>query len=177
MIIYKVCTYERVEVSRHVDVDNCFLQLSPSNTGGPGGPRRTNWTAWYTKHAGLHWHVGDPGGPAHLDRLFGTLPASRSSPVSDEYEQYVQTFTLADEKYKFAPLIWWKENEKKYPNLSRMPSDLLSIPSMSAETERSFSSAGKMVSPLRTRLDRRTIGMAQSMRSWSREGIVLPSWQ
>lgn len=63
-----------------------------------------------------------------------------------------------------------------YPNLSRMASDLLSIPTMSAETERSFSSAGKMVSPLRTRLDRHTIGMAQSMRSWSREGIVLPSW-
>ena len=48
MIVYKVCTYERVEVSRHVDVDNCFLHLSPNNTGGPGGP-------------------------AHLDRLFGTL--------------------------------------------------------------------------------------------------------
>ena len=50
----------------------------------------------------------------------------------------------------------------EYPNLSRMASDLLStgIPTMSAETERSFSSAGKMVSPLRTRLDRHTIGMA-----------------
>lgn len=29
----------------------------------------------------------------------------------------------------------------EYPNLSRMASDLLSIPTMSAETERSFSSA------------------------------------
>lgn len=65
----------------------------------------------------------------------------------------------------------------EYPNLSRMASDLLSIPTMSAETERSFSSAGKMVTPLRTRLDRHTIGMAQSMRSWSREGIVPPLWQ
>lgn len=65
----------------------------------------------------------------------------------------------------------------EYPNLCRMATDLLSIPTMSAETERSFSSAGKMVSPWRTRLDRHTIGMAQSMRSWSREDIVLPSWQ
>lgn len=63
----------------------------------------------------------------------------------------------------------------QYPNLSRMATDLLSIPTMSAETERSFSSAGKMVSAVRSRLDRHTIGMAQSLRSWCREGIILPS--
>ncbi|KAJ3499546.1 hypothetical protein NLG97_g234 [Lecanicillium saksenae] len=117
-------------------------------------------------------------GKHNRSRLNGAVQsASHSDPVYDEWEQYFRTFTPADEKYQLAPLLWWKENEMKYPRLSRMASDLLSIPSMSAETERSFSSAGRMVSPLRTRLDRHTIGMAQSMRSWSREGIVLPSWQ
>lgn len=104
--------------------------------------------------------------------------ASRSSPqVLDEYERYSQTFVPAADEYQFKPFSWWQEHEMEYPNLSRMASDLLSIPTMSAETERSFSSAGKMVTPLRTRLDRHTIGMAQSMRSWSREGIVPPLWQ
>lgn len=111
---------------------------------------------------------------AHPDGRAGD--PSQRRPALDEYERYIQTFTPADDKYQFSPLSWWKEHEMEYPNLSRMASDLLSIPTMSAETERSFSSAGKMVSPLRTRLDRHTIGMAQSMRSWSREGIVLPSW-
>jgi len=113
----------------------------------------------------------------HKRRLLNTAaPYLSESPAADEFDRYFQTFTPADDKYQFAPLLWWKENEMKYPNLSRMASDLLSIPSMSAETERSFSSAGKMVSPLRTRLDRHTIGMAQSMRSWSREGVILLSW-
>jgi hypothetical protein len=98
-----------------------------------------------------------------------------SAPL-DEYERYMQTFTPADDRYQFSPICWWREHQVEYPNLSRMATDLLSIPTMSAETERSFSSAGKMVSSLRTRLDRHTIGMAQGLRSWSREGIVLPSW-
>ena len=112
---------------------------------------------------------------AHPER--NSWAPAQQHPELDEYERYIQTFTHADDKYQFKALCWWQEHEKEYPNLSRMASDLLSIPTMSVETERSFSSAGKMVSPLRTRLDRHTIGMAQSMRSWSHEGIVLPSWQ
>jgi hypothetical protein len=49
---------------------------------------------------------------------------------------------------------------------------LLSIPPMSVECERLFSVAGQMLSPLRTRLDVSTIGMAQTLRSWVRNGLV-----
>ena len=81
-------------------------------------------------------------------------------PALDEYERYIHTFTPADDKYQFSPLSWWQEHQMKYPNLSQMAFDLLSIPTISAETERSFSSAGKMVSPFRTRLDRYLISDA-----------------
>jgi hypothetical protein len=53
-----------------------------------------------------------------------------------------------------------------------MASDVLSIPAMSAEPERGFSSAGRMVSPLRSKLDSLTIHMAQCIRSWVQEGIL-----
>jgi hypothetical protein len=43
---------------------------------------------------------------------------------------------------------------------------------MSVECERLFSVAGQMLSPLRTRLDVSTIGMAQTLRSWVRNGLV-----
>ncbi|EGU72619.1 hypothetical protein FOXB_16871 [Fusarium oxysporum f. sp. conglutinans Fo5176] len=66
-------------------------------------------------------------------------------PALDEYERYIHTFTPADDKYQFSPLSWWQEHQMKYPNLSQMAFDLLSIPTISAETERSFSSAGKML--------------------------------
>lgn len=41
-------------------------------------------------------------------------------------------------------LIWWKEREVRYPRLSQMAVDLLTIPAMSSECERVFSS-GKLI--------------------------------
>jgi hypothetical protein len=53
-----------------------------------------------------------------------------------------------------------------------MALDLLSVPSMSAECERLFGVAEQMVPPLRTRLEASTIGIAQTLRSWVRNGLV-----
>jgi hypothetical protein len=52
-----------------------------------------------------------------------------------------------------------------------MAVDMLTIPSSSAESERTFSSAGRMMAPLRNRMRRETVAMAQCIRSWSRAGI------
>ncbi|OAQ63986.1 transposase [Purpureocillium lilacinum] len=52
-----------------------------------------------------------------------------SAPV-DEYERYLHNFAPADDKYQFNPLSWWRENEMQYPNLARMATDLLSIPTI-----------------------------------------------
>ncbi|KAM5529192.1 hAT family dimerization domain protein [Fusarium oxysporum f. sp. phaseoli] len=49
-----------------------------------------------------------------------------------------------------------------------MALDVLSIPPMSAECERLFSIAGKMVSPLRTRLEASTVGITQILRPRTR---------
>ena len=75
-----------------------------------------------------------------------------------EYERYCWTWKRADPQlYRENPYLWWKANEKEYPRLSRMASDVLSIPTMSAQTEREFSSCGRIVSVLRTRLDRSAV--------------------
>jgi hypothetical protein len=60
----------------------------------------------------------------------------------------------------------------QFPCLSVMATDYLSIPAMTAETERQFNSCGTMLSPLRNRLDRYMVGYAQSLRSWHKEGII-----
>ncbi|KAM4062380.1 hypothetical protein HRG_012123 [Hirsutella rhossiliensis] len=52
---------------------------------------------------------------------------------------------------------------------------MLTIPSTSAESERTFSSAGRMTAPLRSRLRREIVAMAQCIRSWSKAGIYTPS--
>ena len=46
------------------------------------------------------------------------------------------------------------------------------IQPMSAECERLFSAAGRMVTPLRSRLDANTIGMTQTLRSWLQAGLI-----
>ena len=70
------------------------------------------------------------------------------------------------------PLEYWHERRRRFPRLSRMALDFLTIQAMSAECERLFSAAGRMVTPLRSRLDADMIGMCQVLRSWLREGVI-----
>jgi hypothetical protein len=53
-----------------------------------------------------------------------------------------------------------------------MALDFLTIQPMSAECERLFSAAGKMVSGLRTNLDAEIIAICQVLRSWYRAGLI-----
>jgi len=53
-----------------------------------------------------------------------------------------------------------------------MALDFLTIQPMSAECERLFSAAGKMISGLRTNLDAEIIAICQVLRSWYRAGLI-----
>jgi hypothetical protein len=70
------------------------------------------------------------------------------------------------------PIAYWHERRRRYPRLSRMALDFLTIQPMSAECERLFAAAGRMVTALRSRLDADIIGMCQVLRSWLRAGVI-----
>ena len=70
------------------------------------------------------------------------------------------------------PYEYWHRKRFKYPKLSRMALDLLTVPPMSAECERLFSTAGLMVTKIRNRLEASTIGLCQTLRSWLRVGLI-----
>lgn len=53
-----------------------------------------------------------------------------------------------------------------------MAIDVLSIPAMDTECERTLSAAGCMVSAKRSRLDASTIAVTQTVRSWLRAGLL-----
>lgn len=55
------------------------------------------------------------------------------------------------------PLLWWKLNEIKYPNIARVARKILAIPATSASSERVFSTAGQVLSILRSRLSPGTV--------------------
>ena len=92
----------------------------------------------------------------------------------DEYERWRQHHPNSDTKVE-NPLEYWYNKRSEYPRLAQMAMEILSIPPMSAECERLFSSSGIMVTPLRSRLEAITIGLAQTLRSWLKAGVVRDS--
>ena len=60
---------------------------------------------------------------------------------------------LQDHDGKFScPLMWWKNNQKKYNIISKLALRLLCIPATSAPAERVFSVAGLTIAKDRARL-------------------------
>ena len=68
-----------------------------------------------------------------------------TSPVG-EMDRYFTEPTLPR---KESPLTWWKNNATRFPCLSQVAHSLLNIPATSTPSERGFSAAGLIVSPLR----------------------------
>ena len=86
-------------------------------------------------------------------------------------------------KYLLAPIVpevtdprsWWLEptQKKSYPALSVMALDVLSIPAMSAEPERLFSSAKISITDRRNRLGIESIEAIECLKSWFSKGSTM----
>jgi len=75
--------------------------------------------------------------------------------------------------YESRPLAWWKEvDDARYPTLARLAYDLFVVPGMSAECERDFSRAKKMVTEERHSLRGDIIEAEQCLKSWLISRIV-----
>lgn len=57
------------------------------------------------------------------------------------------------------PLLWWKNNEAKFPNLAKIAKKYLGIPATSVPSERLFSKAGELVSKKRNRLKPKNVDL------------------
>jgi hAT family C-terminal dimerisation region len=70
-----------------------------------------------------------------------------------EYEPTADGWKHVTKTFMDCPLRWWRERgESLYPTLAPMAYDLLSIPAMSSECERIFSSTKKMITEERYQL-------------------------
>jgi hypothetical protein len=83
----------------------------------------------------------------------------------DEYEEYINLPPKPCE----APLEWWKAHREEYPRLSKMALDLFSIPMMSAECERVFSSSKTLITERRNGLKEDIIEACTLLRYWIKE--------
>lgn len=67
---------------------------------------------------------------------------------------------------------YWKARESEWPHLARMAYDFLSIPAMSSECERVFSSCAKITSPESSRLSGKSLWHHECLKNWQRRGAI-----
>jgi hypothetical protein len=73
-------------------------------------------------------------------------------------------------------LSFWKTKRHSYPRLAVMALEILSVPAMSAEVERVFSSGKLTLSDQRARLDSEIVEALEYLRHWNAAGIIA-SWE
>ena len=81
----------------------------------------------------------------------------KASAVEDEYTRYTKYWDPAEWQFIEDIIEWWRDHVTEFPILSRMAFDILSIPGMSAEVERIFSAAGRLITDARSCLKDDTI--------------------
>jgi hypothetical protein len=69
-------------------------------------------------------------------------------------------------------LQWWRKHATDYPIISKMAFDLFSIPAMSAECERVFSQAKKLITDERNRLGHDTVQADLCQKHWLNSGLI-----
>jgi hypothetical protein len=68
---------------------------------------------------------------------------------------------------------YWIDLAPKYPNLSRLAIDILTIPASSCECERLFSELGDLLKPKRRKIGAKLLAALQLIRSWVRRGFTV----
>ena len=87
---------------------------------------------------------------------------------ADEFDDYAGTPTFMTDD----AIGWWKLQRDRYPKLSRMAFDLLAIPAMSDECERTFSRAGYAINSRRSMLGCDMIEAGECLKSWYHRGAI-----
>lgn len=110
--------------------------------------------------------LGGDSQPDEYDLLAQELDVI--GPAMSELDEYKCFITQTPIAIDCAPLSWWlrEEQSQRYPRLSKMAIDILSIPAMSAEPERVFSGARRTISWDRCQLGSRTVEKSECMKSW-----------
>jgi hypothetical protein len=107
-----------------------------------------------------------------FDRIARSLRSVTRPASEDEYEDY-----NSQESYdvgKQGALAWWSQDaqRERWPRLSLMAINILSIPPMSDEPERVFSGARRTVSWDRGQMEAEIMEIRECLKHWKRTGIL-----
>ncbi|TXG69396.1 hypothetical protein EZV62_004331 [Acer yangbiense] len=94
-----------------------------------------------------------------------------SQPMKSELDQYLEE-PLVPRTQEFDILDWWKLNQLKYPTLSRMASDILSIPLSTVTPDSVFDTTSKKIDSYRSSLRPVTLEALICAKDWLQYGSV-----
>lgn len=103
------------------------------------------------------------------------IPKKRklTNSIEHELELYenepLEEFANNNEKKENLGLFFWKSLSQRFPTLSRMARDYLSIKPSSVSSERAFSRAGFTITPDRANISEKTVSSTILMHSWLME--------
>jgi hypothetical protein len=99
---------------------------------------------------------------------------SNNTPTRDEYEEYLAEAVLEFEEghLTISALQYWQSQSQRWPHLTRLALDALSIPAMSSECERCFSSCKNTITDLRNRLEPDSVEACECQRHWFMNSVI-----
>jgi hypothetical protein len=95
--------------------------------------------------------------------------ASAATSRADEYQAYID---IKPTEWVEDMIGWWAYKGKEYPHLQKMAFDILSIPAMSAEVERVFSSAKDLLTDSRNKMMDEVIEAVERLKHWYKAGAI-----
>jgi hypothetical protein len=110
----------------------------------------------------------------NMDDAIDSLTAPGNSYDNlDEFERWHKSEPRAAKGSEAAnnPIKYWVGLRDRYPNLSKLALDVLSIPASSCECERMFSELGHLLEPRRRGLRPELLAAIQCVRTWLRAGF------
>ena len=76
---------------------------------------------------------------------------AKAAPIKDEFQHYFDIVELPVLE-EYDPYLWWSTNKNQYPVLHKLAMKYLSMPATSVPSERLFSDAKNLITPLRIHL-------------------------
>ncbi|KAL4618395.1 hypothetical protein ACB092_06G006700 [Castanea dentata] len=104
----------------------------------------------------------------HMVKRRREQASSVTSGGLSEFQFYLnQPLLEIDEEGSFDLLDWWKTNQSKYPILSIMAREILSVPVSTVASKASFSVGGRAVSDKRCGLSPKTVEALVCLKDWN----------
>lgn len=111
---------------------------------------------------------------SRLDHSLFDLTDDEDDEPPQEEDEYSLWVKQSQDKNIYRPLEFWmtEKARRQFPKLSRLALDVFTIPAMSDDPERTFSSCSLMINPHKGKLGSDSIAYAQCLKNWLDNEIV-----